>query len=396
MTDATTRSGDGRGSQLINELLTTLVAIILAFAVGAVLMIVSDPAVISQYAYLFTAPQLPLGASWAKVSGAYSALITGALGGLGPISETTAQAAPLICAGLGVALAFRAGLFNIGAQGQAIIGSIVAAYIGFSVTGIWYLALALAFCGAALGGAAWGGIAGWLKARFGAHEVIVTIMLNYIAVGLLAWLLTTPSFQRPGRTDPIAPAIDWYATMPRLEGTQLHLGFFLALLAAVGYWWLLDRSTLGYAIRAVGANQRAAATAGISVPRVISWAMMISGALAGMAGAQAALGPVAAGTAVPLTAGLVGSVGFDAITVALLGRSRPLGVVLAGLLFGALKAGGLAMQSIAQTPLTLTIVLQALIVLFVAAPTLVRKVAPFLRRRTSNAKPDPAPGGAST
>ncbi|MGY4719811.1 ABC transporter permease [Naumannella huperziae] len=393
---ATTSSASTRSrlSGTLTEAATTLIAIVLAFAVGAVLMIVSDPAVIGQYAYLFTAPQLPLGASWAKVSGAYAALFAGSLGGLGPLTETTAQAAPLICAGLGVAIAFRAGLFNIGAQGQAIVGSIVAAWVGFSITGVWYLSLLLAIVGGILAGAVWGGLAGWLKARFGAHEVIVTIMLNYIAAGLLAWLLTTTAFQRPGRTDPIAPVIDWFATMPRIEGTRLHLGFILALIAAAACWWLLDRSTLGYAVRAVGANPNAAATGGISVPRVIIAAMAIAGGLAGLAGAQAALGPAAGGTAVPLTAGLVGSIGFDAITVALLGRSRPLGVVLAGLLFGALKAGGLAMQSVAQTPLTLTIVLQALIVLFVAAPALVRKIAPFLRRRPVRAPAGPAQGGA--
>ncbi|TDT34173.1 ABC transporter permease [Naumannella halotolerans] len=360
------------------DALTTLIAIILAFLVGAVLMIISDPAVISQYAYLFTAPELPLGASWEKVSGAYSALVAGSIGGLRPLAETTAQAAPLICAGLGVALAFRAGLFNIGAQGQAVVGAIVAAWVGFSITGIWYLALLLAIIGGFLAGALWGGIAGFLKARFGAHEVIVTIMLNYIASGLLAWLLTTTAFQRPGRTDPISPIIDWFATMPRIEGTRLHLGFFLAVLAAVGMWWLLDRSTLGFSIRAVGANPHAAATAGISVARTTVLTMMIAGGLGGLAGAQAALAPGAGGTAVPLSAGLVGTVGFDAITVALLGRSKPGGVVFAGLLFGALKAGGLSMQSVAQTPLTLTVVLQALIVLFVAAPALVRTVAPFI------------------
>jgi len=175
--------------------------------------------------------------------------------------------------------------------------------------------------------------------------------------------------------------VDWTATMPRLEGSQLHLGFFLALLAAVAVWWILDRSTVGFAIRAVGANPHAAATAGMSVARTTIITMVLAGALAGLAGVQAALGPNASGVPVPLSGGIVGSIGFDAITVALLGRSKPLGVVLAGLLFGGLHAGGLAMQSIAQTPLTLTTVLQALIVLFVAAPALVHKVLPFVKAR---------------
>jgi simple sugar transport system permease protein len=175
--------------------------------------------------------------------------------------------------------------------------------------------------------------------------------------------------------------VDWNATFPRVAGGQLHLGFLLALLAAVGVWWLLDRSTTGFAIRAVGANPHAAGTAGMSVARTTVITMVVAGALAGLAGVQAALGPTASGVPTPLSAGIVGSIGFDAITVALLGRSRPLGTVLAGLLFGGLHAGGLAMQSIAQTPLTLTTVLQALIVLFVAAPALIHRILPFVKAR---------------
>jgi general nucleoside transport system permease protein len=363
------------------DVVTTAAAVVLALVVGALLMIVSDTEVRSRFSYFFARPSDALTASWDKVSGAYAALIKGAVGGYGPITETTAQAAPLICAGLGVGLAFRAGLFNIGAQGQAIWGAILAAYVGFS----WHLPpgihLLVAIVAGLLGGGVWGGIVGWLKARAGAHEVIVTIMMNYIAAGLLAYLLTTTAFQRPGRTDPISPIVDWNATFPRLEGGQLHLGFGLALLAAGAVWWLLDRSTVGFAIRAVGANPHAAATAGMSVARTTVITMTLAGALAGLAGVQAALGPTASGVPVPLSAGIVGSVGFDAITVALLGRSKPLGTVLAGLLFGALHAGGLAMQSVAQTPLTLTTVLQALIVLFVAAPALVHRIMPFVKAR---------------
>jgi general nucleoside transport system permease protein len=363
------------------DLVTTLAAFVLAFAVGAVLMIVSDTEVRSTFAYFLARPSDALHASWDKVSGAYAALVRGALGGYGPITATTAQAAPLICAGLGVGLAFRAGLFNIGAQGQAILGAILAAYVGFS----WHLPpgihLLAALLAGLVGGGLWGGVVGWLKARTGAHEVIVTIMMNYIAAGLLGYLLTTNTFRRPGRTDPISPVVDWNATFPRLEGGQLHLGFAVALLAALGVWWLLDRSTTGFAIRAVGANPHAAATAGMSVARTTVITMVAAGALAGLAGVHAALGPSASGVPVPLSAGIVGSLGFDAITVALLGRSRPLGIVFAGLLFGALHAGGLAMQSVAQTPLTLTTALQALIVLFVAAPALIAKLLPFLRKR---------------
>jgi len=372
---------------------TTLAAFVLAFVVGAVLMIVSDTQVRSTYAYFFARPSDALTASWDKVGGAYSALLRGALGGYGPITLTTAQAAPLICAGLGVALAFRAGLFNIGAQGQAILGAIFAAYVGFALHLPPVLHLVLAVLAGLVGGGLWGGIVGWLKARAGAHEVIVTIMLNYIAAGLLGYLLTTTAFRRPGRTDPISPVVDWNATFPRLEGGQLHLGFVVALAAAVAVWWLLDRSTTGFAIRAVGANPHAAATAGMSVARTTIITMVLAGGLAGLAGVQAALGPSASGVPVPLSAGIVGSVGFDSITVALLGRARPLGVVLPGLLFGALHAGGLAMQSVAQTPLTLTTALQALIVLFVAAPALIARVLPVLRRRRLRPVGPAAEGG---
>ncbi len=374
------------------EVVTTLAAFVLALLVGAVLMVVSDSEVRQTFAYFFARPTDALSASAAKVGGAYSALLKGSVGGLVPLTETTAQAAPLICAGLGVGLAFRAGLFNIGAQGQAILGAAGAAYVGFALHLPPGIHLVFALVVGMVTGGIWGGIVGWLKGRTGAHEVIVTIMMNYIAAGLLAYLLTTTAFQRPGRTDPISPVVDWNATLPRLQGTQLHLGFVIALLAAVGVWWLLDRSTIGFAIRAVGANPYAAATAGMSVARTTVVAMVAAGALAGLAGVQAALGPSASGVPVPLSAGIVGSVGFDAITVALLGRSKPLGTVLAGLLFGALHAGGLAMQSIAPTPLTLTTVLPARIVLFVAAPALGARLVPWLKVR--RARPvGPVPEG---
>lgn len=364
-----------------SEVATTAVAFVLALIIGAVLMIVSDSEVRTKFSYFFGRPGDALAASADKVGGAYSALIAGSLGGYGPITETTAQAAPLICAGLGVGLAFRAGLFNIGGQGQAIVGSILAAWVGFALHLPPVIHLLVAIVAGVLGGTVWGGIVGWLKAKAGAHEVIVTIMLNYIAAGMLAFLLTTTAFQRPGRTDPISPEVDWNATLPRLTGGRLHLGFLLAIVAAVLVWWILERSTIGFAIKAVGANPNAAATAGMSVASTTMITMAIAGALAGLAGVLAALAPSSNGYAVPLSIGLVGSVGFDAITVALLGRARPLGTVLAGLLFGALHAGGLSMQSLAGTPLTLTTVLQALIVLFVAAPALVSTVVPFLKAR---------------
>lgn len=374
---------------------TTVVAFALALIVGAILMIVSDTDVRNTFTYLFARPGDALAASADKVGGAYGALLAGSLGGYGPITETTAQATPLICAGLGVGLAFRAGLFNIGGQGQAVWGAILAAWVGFSLHLPPVIHLVVAILAGVLGGTIWGGIVGWLKAKAGAHEVIVTIMMNYIATGLLSFLLTTAAFQRPGRTDPISPEVDWNATLPRLMGGRLHLGFLLAIVAAVAVWWILERSTIGFAIKAVGSNPSAAATAGMSVATTTVITMAIAGGLAGLAGVQAALAPSSNGLAVPLSVGLVGSVGFDAITVALLGRAKPLGTVFAGLLFGALHAGGLSMQSQAGTPLTLTTVLQALIVLFVAAPALVGTLVPLLKARAAQKDVVPT-GGALT
>lgn len=368
-----------------NEVAVTLMAFVFAFILGGLLMIVSDPVILAKYGYFFSQPGDALASSWERVSTAYAALLRGSVGSGYALTETMAQAAPLICAGLGVAFAFRVGLFNIGGQGQAVWGSIFAAWVGFGLHLPMVLHLPLAILGGVVAGALYASIAGVLRARFGAHEVIVTIMLNYIAGGLLVWLLTSPTFQRPGRSDPISPFVDWSATFPRLEGTRLHLGFLLALVAAVLVWWILDRTRLGFEIRAVGANPSAAATAGISVSRTLVIAMAISGGLCGLAGVQAALGPDVNGVPTPLTTGLVGSIGFDAITVALLGRSRPLGTVTAGLLFGALKAGSLAMQGQAQTPSELASVLQAMIVLFIAAPMLVRTLAPFLKVRIKHA-----------
>ncbi|GAA1660471.1 hypothetical protein GCM10009744_62640 [Kribbella alba] len=353
--------------------LVSLSAIVLALVVGAVLIIIGDEQVKAAASYFFSAPLDTVSAALTAVGEAYKALLVGAVGGLDPIAESLTQATPLICGGLAVSLAFRTGLFNIGAQGQLVMGAIFAAWVGFA----WHLPIGIhllvAVIAGIIGGAIWGGLVGVLKARTGAHEVIVTIMLNYVAIYLLQWLLTTSAFQRPGRSDPISPVVDSSAQYPQLGGTRLHLGFVLALLAAVFVWWLLNRSTIGLELRAVGANPDASRTAGMSVGRAYTIAMLVGGALAGLAGTQQVLG-----TDLPLTDGVAASVGFDSITVALLGRGTPVGTVLAGLLFGALNAGGLQMQLQTQTPLTLTTVLQAVIVLFVAAPALVRSVFRFL------------------
>ena len=288
-----------------------------------------------------------------------------------PLSETMVSAAPLILAGLSVALAFRAGLFNIGAQGQFIFGSIAASYVGFHFHLPIGIHVVAAILSAIVAGALWGGLVGLLKARTGAHEVIVTIMLNYVALYFLMWLLGTTAFLRPGRRDPISPDVLTTSRMPLLAGNnyRVNFGIFVAVVAAIFVWWLLSRSTWGFRFRAVGANSAAAKTAGISVPFVMTSVMAISGALAGLGGAVHVLGSDFA-----LTSGTAGNFGFDAITVALLGRAKPMGTVFASILFGALRAGGGTMQANTNTPIDIVLVIQALVVLFIAAPSVVKWV----------------------
>lgn len=345
----------------------SIASVLLALVIGAILIIVSSPGVIGSASYFFSYPWDALSAAGHAVGSSYGALVTGSVGSWTAITYTLSQAAPLICAGLGVTLAFRSGLFNIGAQGQLIIGAAFAGFVGFHFqlpTGIHVLA---ALAAGLVGGAIWGGIAGVLKARTGAHEVIVTIMLNYVAIQALDWLLGLGSFQQPGSNNKISPAVDHSAAFPQIFG--VHVGVLLAFLTAVIVWWLLNRTTLGFSMRAVGANPDAARTAGMSVAGNYTMAMVIAGVLAGLAGVQQVLGDQ-----VQLSTSFGGTVGFDAITVSLLGRATPSGTVLAGLLFGAINAGGIQMQAVAGTSVSLTEILQALIVIFVAAPMLVKGV----------------------
>lgn len=379
VTEAEPASARGRW----NPLIVTALALLSAMVVGAVLIAIGDEATREALGYFFQYPQDAISSGWSAVSSAYIALFEGSIldpatlssGDVAkifaPISETLVSAAPLIFAGLSVALAFRAGLFNIGAQGQIIMGAVIGGYIGFA----WHLPIVLhvivAVVGSIVGGALWGGIAGYLKARTGAHEVITTIMLNYIAFNLLAWLLTVSWFQKPPFTQAISRNVDGTARLPHLLGGDLrvHFGIILAIAAAAGTAWLLDRSTLGFRLRAVGANPAAARTAGMKVESSYTVVMLIAGGLAGLAGASQILG-----TNPAVTQDVDAGFGFDGITVALLGRATPWGTVLAGLLFGALRAGGLTMQARTGTPVDLVTVVQALIVLFIAAPQLVRSI----------------------
>ncbi len=365
----------------VNTLIITVASLLLAFIVSSVIMVATDPEVAATWAYFFAQPGDALAATWGKISDTFYAMYVGSMGSWVAITDTTAEAAPLISAGLAVAVAFRAGLFNIGAQGQAMVGALTGAFVGFTVKGLpLVIHLPLVIVVGVIAGAIWGGIVGVLKARTGAHEVIVTIMMNYIAGSLLAFFMLQPAFQAPGRVDPISPVLEWSATMPRIAGTRLHLGFVLAILAAVGIWWLLERTKFGIHLKAVGLNPSAAATSGASVARVTMLTMALAGALAGFAGVIVVTAPeLLTGTPPQMTGTIIGTLGFDAITVALLGRSRPLGVIFAGLLFGALKASRRTMVTMAGTPDQLTDLIQALIVLFVAAPAFVTSLLPFLR-----------------
>jgi ABC-type uncharacterized transport system permease subunit len=345
-----------RSRSLLREIasgdaLAGVLAVFLAIFVGSVMIAAIDEGVHETAGYLTARPSDFFSAVWEAISGAYSAMFRGAIFNYNltepaqqwrPFTETLKFAGPLILGGLQLDLPF-----------------------------IVHLPLAILVGMAA--GALWGGLAGLLKARTGAHEVIVTIMLNYVGYYLLFWALTKEwLLKTPGSVNPKSPPMDESAVLPKVLGDQfnLHLGFVLALVAVGVAWWLLNRSTLGYRIRAVGENPHAARASGINVGRTYTVVMMIAGSLLGLAGVNQVLGTVSSGVSLDLDA----SIGFDAITVALLGRSRPLGILGAGLLFGAFKAGGFTMQASENISVDLVLVVQSLIVLFLAAPPLVRAI----------------------
>jgi simple sugar transport system permease protein len=377
-----------------NSVVVTILAIFTAIVIGGLLIAFTNPAVLQAWGNFFSAPGTAIAQAWDAAAGAYVAMFEGAIfnphtaGALfqqkslaiafsdgtvsavfNPLSETAVNATPLILAGLSVAIAFRAGLFNIGATSQFIGGAMLATWLGFGVSLPPVIHAVVCVLGAFAGGAVTGWAVGVLKATTGAHEVIVTIMLNYVMQYLLSYLLGTSALQRPGRTDLISPVIAGDAHLPLIAGSHLRInaGFLLALACAAGVWWLMNRSTLGFEFRTVGANPNAARTAGMSVERTWILVMLIAGGLAGLAAST-----VIQGTDFSLNFQSYGTYGIDAITVALLGRARPGGVVLAALLYGALHAGGPLMQASTSTPVDIVQVIQALIVMFVAAPPLIK------------------------
>jgi simple sugar transport system permease protein len=333
--------------RLAIELLVPLLAIVTALIIGAVIIVVSG----------------------ANVMSAYSGLFRGALGSPGALANTLVESTPYLFAGLAVALGFKCGLFNIAAEGQLAMGALFAAVVGASFTGlpaIVHLPLALV-CGC-IGGALWGSIAGFLRAKTGAHEVITTIMLNYIAIRLTDYLIKGP-LKDPAASAPRTRFIAPSAELPYLFGAdyRLHAGFLLALVVAVAVWWLLNKSTTGFEIRTVGANPDAAQYAGMSITRNFILAMALSGGLAGLAGTVTVLG-----LEHNLKASFTAGYGFDSIAVALLARSNPIGVIPAAIFWGALRNGAGLMQLESGISINLINIIQALVIVFVAADQIVR------------------------
>ncbi|MEX2659972.1 MAG: ABC transporter permease [Acidimicrobiales bacterium] len=358
-----------RCRRIANGAVVPFLALFSALVVGGVVIVLSDADALRAWSSFVADPGSALSSSWDVVRDAYAALFRSSLGSRRAISEMLLEATPLILTGLAVAFAFRAGLFNIGGDGQFLAGAMASVYVGFAFDLPAALHLPLALVAGIASGALWGGIAGVLKARTGAHEVITTIMLNFVALRLVDYALSTDRFRRPDRNDPISKNVLESARLPRFaDDLRVHVGLALALAVAVGIWWVLFRSTIGFRVRAVGASPSAARYAGMAVGGTWILSMLVAGGLAGMAGATTVLG-----VRYRLTGGF-SFLGFDAIALALLGRSHPAGVVGAALLFGVLRAGATGMQAQTSTPVDIIVVIQALVIVFVAAPSLVRSI----------------------
>ncbi len=325
------------------EIFTPLLAVIAAFLVGGIFILIIGQNPIFIYGKLFS----------------------GTLGNPYGIAQVLFKATPLIFTGLAVAFAFRAGLFNIGCEGQLYIGSFLAAYLGFTLVGLpGFLLIPLCILGGMVGGALWAGIPGILKAKRGAHEVITTIMMNFIALALTNYLIVR-YFHMPETVH--TQSIALVARIPRLStifpkfsGSPLNYSFFLALLACFIVYYILWKTSLGYELRAVGLSPSASEYGGINIPKSVILTMAISGALAGLVGVNYVMG-----YKYYFEQGFAGGVGFMGIAVALLGRNTPIGVILAALLFGLLSFGGLIIN--AYVPKELVEILQAIVIIFVIA-----------------------------
>jgi simple sugar transport system permease protein len=366
---------------LSGGLTRTILSVILGFAVGAFFMIISNKEFLQSVGYFFADPFASVRAAGDVVSAGYGALFRGAIynanaatfeAAIRPLTETLRLAGPLIAAGLGIGLGFRVGLFNIGGTGQLVSGLIWATFVATRMELPPVIHFIVAILAAIVGSSLVGAFVGFLKARTGANEVITTIMLNYVIVSFFNHLLLDNNLlqgETAGGYTKSDPAFET-ARLPTLFGENfaLNLGFILSIVAVIIYWWLMERSTIGFRLRAVGFNSSAARTAGINVEGTYILALGLSAAFVGIAAANQALSST--GGVTPTTHA---GIGFDAITVALLGGSTASGVLLAGLLFGAFKAGSSAIQIEGISPDVLGIV-QGAIVLAIAAPPLIRAI----------------------
>jgi len=326
---------------------TQLVAILMAFVVGAIVLQLTGYSPVE----------------------AYGAMLRGAFGDTYGIGQTLTHATPIIFTALAFLFAFKSGLFNIGAEGQFLVGALGAAIVGISferLPAVVHVPLALLV--GAIAGGLWGFIPAFLKTRFGAHEVITTMMLSYVALYLTGYMVNYP-FKAPGwvaQTVPISPS----AALPRiLPPTQLSASIFVAGLLTLGTQYVLRKTTFGFEIRATGLNPDAAQNAGINVDRKLILALVVSGAIAGLGGSGEILGVHRR-----FIEGFSPGYGWDGLAVALVGGNNPYGAVLAAVLFGALRSGGMIMTRATGVPLDIVFLLRALVILFVAAPTLIRSL----------------------
>ncbi|MDX1521729.1 MAG: ABC transporter permease [Anaerolineae bacterium] len=345
---------------ILQQLLLPVGAIILALLVGAIFILVigKNP---------FTA---------------YAALIQGAFGDIFSIGETLENTTPLILTGLAVAFAFRAKLFNIGAEGQFLIGALAATWVGTNLSLPSIIHLPLTLLAGIIAGGLWGGIAGLLKAVRGVHEVISTIMLNFIAIFFISYMVTGPMKEVSSLDIPQTARIaDTAVLMKILPPSRLSAGIVIALVAAAFIWWLLWKTTIGYEVRAVGLNYFAAEFGGIKPNYNMFLAMLISGGLAGLGGAI-----IISGLFLRYQHGFEPGYGFTAIAVSLVGANNPPGVVLAALLFATLSQGALGMQNVAGVPQDIVFVIQALVIFLVAAPQIVQALPQWLAKRREAAQ----------
>jgi ABC-type uncharacterized transport system permease subunit len=363
------------------------IAILTGLIFGAIMIAATSTTVYAAFAEGFWKG---LGQAFKEIGTAYWAMFRGSIGdpaafaaaiktgdaksigtAFKPILASLVQTTPYIFAGLACALGFRAGLFNIGVEGQLFMGAAAATYVGYAVTGLpAYIHMPLAFLAGTLAGALWGMIPGLLKVTTGGNEVINCIMMNYITYRLISWLLAGPISRNPATKIPISPMIQNSAYIPQIfKGINFHVGFFIALVVAFLVWWVLFKTTWGFNLRTVGNNPRAAKYAGMSIAKTTILGMFASGALAGMAGANEVLAVNHS-----LTTGLSSGYGFDSIALALLGNNHPVGVIFSALLFGILRNGATKMMLVSEIPIDIVTIIQALVIMFVAAPAIIRTI----------------------